>query len=50
MTSDTESPPGRRTVRAEGEGEIQGAEALGMRVAALLQERGAGEILAALAL
>ena len=43
------SPDGRRTVRAEGEGEVRGAEALGMRVAALLRERGAQEILAALA-
>jgi len=43
------SPDGRRTVRAEGEGEIEEAEALGLRVAALLRERGAEEILAALA-
>ena len=43
------SPDGRRAVRAEGEGEMQAAEDLGMRVAALLRERGAGEILAALA-
>jgi hydroxymethylbilane synthase len=43
------SPDGTRTVRAEGEGEIAAAEALGLRVAALLRERGAGEILAALA-
>ena len=43
------SPDGRCTVRAEGEGEMQAAEALGMRVAALLRERGAVEILAALA-
>lgn len=43
------SPDGRRTVRAEGEGEAQAAEELGMRVAALLRERGAEEILAALA-
>ena len=42
------SPDGRRTVRAEGEGEAQAAEELGMRVAALLRERGAEEILAAL--
>ena len=42
------SPDGRRTVRAEGEGEPWAAEALGLRVAALLRERGAGEILAAL--
>jgi len=44
------SPDGRHTVRAEGEGEMQAAEALGMRVAALLRERGAQEILSALAL
>jgi hydroxymethylbilane synthase len=43
------SPDGSRTVRAEAEAEIQAAEALGMRVAALLRERGAAEILAALA-
>jgi hydroxymethylbilane synthase len=43
------SPDGSRTVRAEGEGEIQAADALGLRVAALLRERGAEEILAALA-
>jgi hydroxymethylbilane synthase len=43
------SPDGRRTVRAEGEAEMQAAEALGLRVAALLRERGAVEILAALA-
>ena len=43
------SPDGRHTVRAEGEGGMQAAEALGLRVAALLRERGAGEILAALA-
>jgi hydroxymethylbilane synthase len=43
------SPDGKRTVRAEGEEDIQGAEALGVRVAALLRERGAEEILAALA-
>jgi hydroxymethylbilane synthase len=43
------SPDGRRTVRAEGEADMQEAEALGMRVAALLREQGAGEILAALA-
>ena len=43
------SPDGRHAVRAEGEGEMQAAEALGLRVAALLRERGAGEILAALA-
>ena len=43
------SPDGRRAARAEGEGEPRDAEALGLRVAALLRERGAGEILAALA-
>ena len=43
------SPDGRRTVRAEGEAQMQEAQALGLRVAALLQERGAAEILAALA-
>ena len=43
------SPDGRRTVRAEGEAGMHEAEALGLRVAALLQDRGAGEILAALA-
>ncbi len=43
------SPDGRRSARAEGEGAIHAAEALGLRVAALLRERGAGEILAALA-
>jgi hydroxymethylbilane synthase len=43
------SPDGRQAVHAEGEGEMQAAEALGLRVAVLLRERGAGEILAALA-
>jgi hydroxymethylbilane synthase len=43
------SPDGKRTVRAEGEAAVQDADALGLRVAKLLQERGAGEILAALA-
>lgn len=43
------SPDGRHVVRAEGEGEMQAADDLGRRVAALLRERGAGEILAALA-
>jgi len=43
------SPDGRHAVRAEGESGIHAAEALGMHVAALLRERGAGEILAALA-
>jgi len=42
------SPDGKRAVRAEGEDELQAADALGMRVAALLRDRGAGEILAAL--
>jgi hydroxymethylbilane synthase len=43
------APDGKRVARAEGAGEPRDAEALGMRVAALLRERGAGEILAALA-
>ena len=43
------SPDGRQAVRAEGEDALQAAEALGRRVADLLRERGAGEILAALA-
>ena len=43
------SPDGTRTVRAEGEADMQSAEALGLQVAALLRERGAEEILAALA-
>jgi hydroxymethylbilane synthase len=43
------APDGRRSARAEGAGEPRDAEALGLRVAALLRERGAGEILAALA-
>jgi len=43
------SPDGKHAVRAEGEDEIEAADALGARVAALLRERGAGEILAALA-
>ena len=42
------SPDGRRSARAEAEAEPRDAEALGLRVAALLRERGAGEILAAL--
>ena len=42
------SPDGKRVVRAEGEGDGATAEALGARVAALLRERGADEILAAL--
>jgi hydroxymethylbilane synthase len=43
------SPDGRRIARAEGEGDASRPEELGLRVAALLRERGAGEILAALA-
>jgi hydroxymethylbilane synthase len=43
------SPDGKRTVRAEDEGGIEAAEALGKRVAEMLRERGAVEILAALA-
>ena len=43
------SPDGRRIARAEGEGDAAQPEELGLRVAALLRERGAGEILAALA-
>jgi len=42
------SPDGRRVARAEGEGEAAQPEALGLRIAALLRERGAVEILAAL--
>jgi hydroxymethylbilane synthase len=42
------SPDGKRIARAEGEGEAAQAEALGLRVAGLLRERGATEILAAL--
>jgi len=44
------SPDGKRTVRAEAEGDIRAAEALGLQVAGLLRERGAEEILAALAI
>jgi hydroxymethylbilane synthase len=43
------SPDGKRSARAEGEGDPRAAEALGLRVADLLRERGAAEILAALA-
>lgn len=43
------SPDGKRAVRAEGEDQIPAADALGIRVASMLRERGAGEILAALA-
>jgi len=42
------SPDGRRVARAEGEGEAQRPEELGLRIAALLRERGATEILAAI--
>ncbi len=42
------SPDGKQVVRAEGGGDPQAAEALGLRVANLLRERGAAEILAAL--
>ena len=43
------SPDGRRVARAEGEGEAARPEELGLRVAALLRERGAADILAELA-
>lgn len=43
------SPDGKRTARAEGEGDAARPEDLGLRLAALLRERGAAEILAALA-
>ncbi len=43
------SPDGARVARAECEGPIADPEALGERVAQLLRERGAAEILAALA-
>ena len=43
------SPDGRRIVRAEGEGDASRPEELGLRIAGLLRERGATEILAALA-
>jgi hydroxymethylbilane synthase len=42
------SPDGRRFARAEGEGDPARPEELGLRIAALLKERGAVEILAAL--
>jgi hydroxymethylbilane synthase len=42
------SPDGRRIARAEGEGDAAQPEELGLRVAGLLRERGAAEILAAL--
>jgi hydroxymethylbilane synthase len=43
------SPDGRRIARAEGEGDASRPEELGLRLAGLLRERGAAEILAALA-
>ena len=43
------SPDGKRFARAGGEGDAAQPEELGLRVAALLRERGAAEILAALA-
>ena len=42
------SPDGRRIARAEDEGDAARPEELGLRVATLLRERGATEILAAL--
>ncbi len=42
------SPDGKRIARAEGEGDSARPEELGRRVAALLRQRGAAEILAAL--
>ncbi len=42
------SPDGKRFARAEGEGDAARPEELGARVAALLRERGATEILASL--
>jgi hydroxymethylbilane synthase len=42
------SPDGKRIARAEGEGDAARPEELGLRIAGLLRERGAGEILAAL--
>ena len=42
------SPDGRRVARAEGEGALDEPEALGARIAELLRQRGATEILAAL--
>ena len=42
------SPDGRRFARAEGEGDAARPEELGLRVAGLLRERGAMEILAAI--
>ena len=43
------SPDGKRMVRAEAESDAAQAEELGLRVAGLLRERGAAEILVALA-
>lgn len=43
------SPDGKRVARAEGEGDAAQPEALGLRIAGLLRERGAAEILASLA-
>ena len=43
------SPDGKRIARAEGEGDAARPEELGLRIAGLLRERGATEILAALA-
>ncbi len=43
------APDGKRIARAEGEGDAARPEELGLRLAALLRERGAAEILAALA-
>jgi hydroxymethylbilane synthase len=43
------APDGARIARAEGEGDPARPEELGLRIADLLRERGAGEILAALA-
>jgi hydroxymethylbilane synthase len=40
------SPDGKRVARAEGEGEAARPEELGLRIARLLRERGAAEILA----
>ena len=42
------SPDGKRVARAEGEGEASDPEALGLRVAGLLRDRGATEIISAL--
>jgi hydroxymethylbilane synthase len=42
------APDGKRMARAEGEGDAADPEELGLRIAGLLRERGATEILAAL--